>query len=142
MKVLAIETTGEEKSIALAGNGILLAETSFRGDIFSEFWPRLEGFLKENRVKIKEIDCFAVNTGPGSWTGLRFGLAVVKGWAAATGKKVFGLPAENLSDLVLSGHTLAAALACRCKDSNDGVNSEDLKPVYGRLLKFRKIGEK
>ena len=138
MRVLAIDTTGEEKSVALACAGQLLAEVSFRGDLFLEFWPHLENFLSANRIKIKEIDCFAVNTGPGSWTGLRFGIAVVKGLAAATGRKVFGLPAAELSNLALPEKTLAAVLACRC---NGGVNPEDLKLVYGRLLKFRKIGE-
>ena len=137
MRVLAIETTGEEKSFALACDGKLLVEVSFRGDLFSEFWPRLESFLSANRIKIKEIDCFAVNTGPGSWTGLRFGSAVVKGLAAATGRKVFGLPAAELSVLALPEKTPAAILACRC---NGGVNPEDLRLVYGRLLKFRKIG--
>ena len=138
MKTLAIETTGEEKSVALACDGQLLAEVSFRGDLFSEFWPHLENFLSANRVKIKEIDCFAVNTGPGSWTGLRFGITVVKGWAAATGRKVFGLPAAELFALALPEHTPAATLACLC---NSGVNPEDLNLVYGRLLKFRKLGE-
>ena len=138
MRVLAIDTTGEEKSVALARDGELLAEISFCGDLFLEFWPHLESFLNTNRLKIKEIDCFAVNTGPGSWTGLRFGIAVVKGWAAATGRKVFGLPAAELSVLVLPEHTPAATLACQC---NGGVNPEDLKLVYGRLLKFRKLKE-
>ena len=138
MRVLAIDTTGEEKSIALACDGQLLAEVSFRGDLFLEFWPHLENFLSANRVKIKEMDCFAVNTGPGSWTGLRFGSAVVKGWAAATGRKVFGLPAAEVSVLALPKHTSAATLACRC---SGGVDPENLSLVYGSLPKFRKIGE-
>ena len=138
MRVLAIDTTGEEKSVALVCDGQLIAEVSFRGDLFLKFWPHLENFLSANRIKIKEIDCFAVNTGPGSWTGLRFGSAVVKGWAAATGRKVFGLPAAELSALALPEHTLAAALACQC---NGGVNPEDLKLVYGRLPTFRKLKE-
>jgi len=138
MRVLAIDTTGEEKSVALSCDGQLLAEVSFRGDLFLEFWPRLKDFLSANRIKIKEIDCFAVNTGPGSWTGLRFGSAVVKGWAAATGRKVFGLSAAELSARALPEKTLAATLACRC---DGGVNPEDLNLIYGRLPKFRKLKE-
>lgn len=138
MKTLAIDTTGEDKSVALACDGKLLAEVSFRGDLFLEFWPHLEDFLSANQVKIKEIDCFAVNTGPGSWTGLRFGSAVVKGWAVATGRNVFGLPAAELSARLLPEHTPAATLACCC---DGGANPGDLKLVYGRLLKFRKLGE-
>ena len=160
MRVLAIATTGEEKSVALACDGQLLAEVSFRGDLFLEFWPHLKDFLSANRIKIKEIDCFAVNTGPGSWTGLRFGSAVVKGLAAATGRKIFGLPAAELSVLALPEHTLAATLAClpkpwrrqacQCNGGVNpvqapfafyGVNPEDLKLVYGRLPKFRKLKE-
>jgi len=138
VRVLAIDTTKEEKSVALACDGRLLAEFSFSGDLFQEFWPRLEGFLKVNRIKIKEVDCFAVNAGPGSWTGLRFGIAVVKGWAAAAGRNVFGLPAGELSRLAADGKTPAGTLACRC---SGGVEPEDLNLVYGSLPKFRKLRE-
>lgn len=138
MRTLAIETTGEEKSIALGSDGVLVAETSFGGDLLTEFWKRLDGFLEENNVKIKDIDCFAVNAGPGSWTGLRFGVSVVKGWAAATGKKVLAMTAAEIQASALPSHTPAATLACRCQS---GVNPEELVPVYGHLPKFRKLND-
>ena len=147
MKVLAIETTGEEKSIALTCEGVLQAEVSFRADLLTEFWKVMADFLKKNRLKIKEIDIFAVSQGPGSWTGLRFGLAVAKGWAAATGKKVFAMPAAEIQRVAKGTvpmgkgdcpHSLAAALAC-C--TAGGADPEEIEPLYGHLPKFRKIRE-
>ncbi|PIP16489.1 MAG: tRNA (adenosine(37)-N6)-threonylcarbamoyltransferase complex dimerization subunit type 1 TsaB, partial [bacterium (Candidatus Ratteibacteria) CG23_combo_of_CG06-09_8_20_14_all_48_7] len=69
MRVLAIETTGEVKSIALAEDRTLIGEISFSGNLLTEFWPRLDAFLRENRKAIKDIDLFAACNGPGSWTG-------------------------------------------------------------------------
>ena len=136
MKALAVETTGELKSLACAEDGRLLAEDSFAADLLTEFWPRLDGFLKRNGFRFRDFDVFAVCRGPGSWTGLRFGLAVAKGLACGTGRKVFALSAGELAAAVLPGHTPAAALACRC---GQGEPPEDIKVEYGSLPKFRKI---
>ena len=135
MKVLAIETADATKSIALAKDGVLLDEESFAGDLNVQFWPRVSGLLKKNKVKISDIDVFAANSGPGSWTGLRFGLAVVKGWAVATGKKIFVMPAAELKLNLLAGHTAAAVLAGRC---DRGEEPDKIKVLYGRLPEFKK----
>lgn len=52
----------------------------------------IDGLLKSARLTMAEMDGFAVTTGPGSFTGLRIGLATVKGLAYATGKPVAGVP--------------------------------------------------
>lgn len=48
--------------------------------------------LKQSSVTVNDLDAFAVTTGPGSFTGLRIGLATAKGLAMAAGKALVGVP--------------------------------------------------
>lgn len=43
----------------------------------------IDGFLNEAKVNIKDVDVIAVNLGPGSFTGIRVGVALAKGFACA-----------------------------------------------------------
>lgn len=49
--------------------------------------------LREAGASLEQFDLFAVTTGPGSFTGLRVGLAAVKGWAEVCGKAIVGVSA-------------------------------------------------
>jgi len=51
-------------------------------------WYELEFLLNEAGVELKDIDLFSACTGPGGFTGLRVGLAAIKGFARAGDKKV------------------------------------------------------
>ena len=53
----------------------------------------LAALLGRESVALREIDCFAVATGPGSFTGLRVGIATMQGLAMATGKPLIGVSA-------------------------------------------------
>jgi tRNA threonylcarbamoyladenosine biosynthesis protein TsaB len=57
--------------------------------------------LARNRVSLRDIDCFAAASGPGSFTGVRVGLACVKGLAEALGKPAAGV--SNLKALASLG---------------------------------------
>jgi tRNA threonylcarbamoyladenosine biosynthesis protein TsaB len=54
--------------------------------------PTIDDVLAAADVGLEAVDLFAISVGPGSFTGLRIGLAVVKGLALATGKPVVGVP--------------------------------------------------
>lgn len=96
--VLAVDTTHEYGSLALGGAEIALhAPTGFAHVIY----PRLRRLLDENGVGLADIDCFAAASGPGSFTGLRVGLACIKGLAEATGKPAVAV--SNLEALARSG---------------------------------------
>ena len=94
--MLAIDTTHQFGSIALARGDTILEEVPL--DEPSGFahvlYGHLEQLLERHDVRPAEIDCFAAASGPGSFTGVRVGLAAVKGLAEALGK-----PAVAVSNL-------------------------------------------
>ncbi len=102
MKTLGIETTTRINSLALLENEKILDETSFQPeDASKEIFIHLDNFLKRNKISLPEIDLFVTSLGPGSWTGIRLGITLVKGFATALRKKVIG---------VYSSDTLAEAV--------------------------------
>ena len=93
MIVLGIHTAGPCCDLALLKDGNALAdaqEAMSRGQD-----ARLPGLLSEllaeNSVALNEIDRFAVVTGPGSFTGIRVGVAFARGLALATGSPCIGV---------------------------------------------------
>lgn len=90
MKILAVETSGKTFSIALNEDGKTLASFYYDcGHIHSEMLvPAIERILKDTGFEYKDIDKFAVSTGPGSFTGIRVGMTAVKTFAQSLGKPV------------------------------------------------------
>ena len=54
--------------------------------------PTIDKLLKGNKLSIKDVDAIAISKGPGSFTGLRIGVATCKGISLALGIKVIGVP--------------------------------------------------
>lgn len=94
MNLLAIDTSTDYLSLAIAGNGKLLAEFHKKADRRHSILlvPMIDKLLKKAGLKIKEIGCFAISVGPGSFTGLRIGVTVVKGLAYSLKKKIVAVP--------------------------------------------------
>lgn len=92
MKLLAIDTSTTASSAAVLVDGNLAAEFLVNsGNISSSGILRCVDLAMECAgLPIDEVDVFGVSLGPGSFTGLRVGLATVKGLALATGKPVVG----------------------------------------------------
>jgi len=80
---LAIDTATKVCSVALCRDGELLAEYNIHmGMTHSEgLLPQLEQLLKRTNTKKQDIDLIAVSMGPGSFTGLRIGLATAEAMA-------------------------------------------------------------
>ena len=88
MKILAIETSAKAVSAAVAENGkILCAGYQDTGLTHSRtLMPIVEGILKNTDLAITEIDAIAAAVGPGSFTGIRIGVAAAKGLAFGADK--------------------------------------------------------
>jgi tRNA threonylcarbamoyladenosine biosynthesis protein TsaB len=84
MLIVSVDTSGRKGSIALChGDGSsfeVLQLTSLEGGTYSaQLMPRIAEALQQNHLTKTEVDGFVVVSGPGSFTGLRVGLATVKG---------------------------------------------------------------
>ena len=93
MKVLGIETSGERGGIALREDGRARGTRLFgKGMIHGrEIAPSIRALLEELGVALGAVDLIACDIGPGSYTGLRVGLAAAKGLALALGKPLVGV---------------------------------------------------
>ena len=99
--ILAVDTTHEYGSLALMRGAETLEERELHAPAgFAHvLYPHLADLLARNGVPAAQVDCFAAASGPGSFTGVRIGLACVKGLAEALAR-----PAVAVSNL--------QALAC------------------------------
>lgn len=91
--LLALDTSTSWASIALFDGRDVTAELTWRaqrrhGD---ELFPMLERLLSLGRVSLADIDRIAVATGPGSFTGIRIGIATARGLARGTNAAVAGV---------------------------------------------------
>src|SRR6185295_3087150 len=96
MKVLALDSTTRAGSVALVVDGEVVA------------------LARAHDLKLPDIDLFAVASGPGSFTGLRIGIATIQGLALVTGRPVVAVPAldalAHVASLELDAGRLIASL--------------------------------
>lgn len=92
MLILSIETSTTACSAALADEKKILGEFFLDTDrtLSGRILTGIDRMMKEAGCKIDDLDGIAVSLGPGSFTGLRVGVATAKGLAIASGKPVFG----------------------------------------------------
>jgi tRNA threonylcarbamoyladenosine biosynthesis protein TsaB len=90
MLVLGVDTSLPLLSVALVGDGALIGAVALEGkDSRNEkLLPAIDWLLAESGVDRHDIDLLAVTRGPGSFTGVRIGLATVQGIALALDKPV------------------------------------------------------
>lgn len=94
MYLLGIDTATNSGGAALSRNhevvGSVMLKTPLR---YSEqILYCIDFLLRQFELDLRQIDCFAVATGPGSFTGLRIGLATVKAFCQGLDKPVVGVP--------------------------------------------------
>ncbi len=89
LKVLAIDTSSFPASAAIAEDGVMLGEYVIRNKRkhSQNIMVMVERLFDDLELDISDIDVFAATVGPGSFTGLRIGIATVRAFAQACGKK-------------------------------------------------------
>ena len=101
--LLAIDTTSEFGSLALADGDRVLEEVALHSpDGFAHvMFPEIEALLARHKLRLTDMGGFAAAAGPGSFTGVRVGLAAAKGLAEATGRRVIAV--SNLQAIASFG---------------------------------------
>ena len=129
MKILAIDSSAITASVALTENGKILGEYFLNtGLTHSEtLMPMIASVFHCAKVSPREVDLFAVSSGPGSFTGIRIGIASVKGLSMP-----FGTPCAGVSTLEAIAWNLAHldVLVCAVMDARCG-------QVYNALFRAK-----
>jgi len=129
MYILGFESTAKSASVALLHDGKLVAE-AFQNNALTHsktLLPMAEDMLKNCGLSFDELDVFAVSQGPGSFTGIRIGVACVKGLCWALSKPSVGV--STLEAMACASHAPEGAVICCAMDARRN-------EVYNALFKF------
>ena len=116
MLILAFESTAKAASAALVRDGRLLSQYSQCSGLTHSrtLLPMGEDMLKNAELSLRDVDLLAVAHGPGSFTGVRIGVSMVKGLAWASDKPCVGVSTLE----AMAWHGLAAGgLVCPVMDA-------------------------
>lgn len=116
MKILAVDTSTSFASIAVAVGEQFAAGSLINTNrtLSARLVLEIERLLAASDLEIADIDIFASSTGPGSFTGVRGGIATIQGLALATGKPCAGF--SSLAMLAMN-FPLSAQLVCPMLDA-------------------------
>lgn len=94
MRILAADTSTSIITVAVFEDDVILAESTVEcGRAHSErLLATVDWVIREASVTLRDVDLLAISIGPGSFTGVRIGIATWKGLALGTGKPLAGVP--------------------------------------------------
>lgn len=93
MKILAVDSSAKTASVAVTDGETLISECFVNAGLTHSrtLMPMVDNALSQADMKIDDIDAFCVNAGPGSFTGIRIGVAAIKGLALCKDKPCAGV---------------------------------------------------
>ncbi len=133
MRILAFESSAKAASVALMQDGVLLAE-SFQNNgktHSATLMPMAQRVLMDCGLTAAELDAVAVAKGPGSFTGVRIGVAAAKGLAWGAEKPVCGVSTLEAMATQLS---MQAGIICPVMDARRGQVYNALFQSDGKTL--------
>jgi tRNA threonylcarbamoyladenosine biosynthesis protein TsaB len=128
MKILAADTSTSINTVALCEDGRILAETVVDcGRAHAErLLSTVDWILAEAGLRLHDVDMLAISSGPGSFTGLRVGVATWKGLALGAGLPLTGVPTLDALSRVYPMHE---GTLCPLLDAKMG-------EVFGAVYRF------
>ncbi len=129
MRILAVDCADKSASCAVIADGKIVASSFISAGLTHSrtLMPMINAMLCDSEQKLCDIDCFAVTVGPGSFTGLRIGIAAVKGMAYGTNKPCVGV-STLLCAALGAAHfegIICAAMDARCNQVYNAIFRSD-----------------
>ncbi len=131
MLILGLESSAKAASAALCRDGELIAQYSQCSGLTHSrtLLPMVEDLLRNTETRLDDVDAVAVACGPGSFTGIRIGVAAVKGLCWAAEKPAIGV--STLAAMAWNGVAAGeGSLICCCMDARR-------QQVYNALFEIR-----
>lgn len=130
MRILAVDCATKAGGAAVLEDGRLLGCYTINSALTHSqtLLPMIDNLLKTLTLTVKDMDYIAVTVGPGSFTGIRIGVATVKG--LSMGSLVPCIPVSSLEALAYNVSFTDRVIAC-CLDARR-------EQVYNALFKFEK----
>lgn len=131
MLILGLESSAKAASAALCRDGELIAQYSQCSGLTHSrtLLPMVEDLLRNTETRLDDVDAVAVARGPGSFTGIRIGVAAVKGLCWASEKPAIGV--STLAAMAWNGVAAGeGSLICCCMDARR-------QQVYNALFEIR-----
>ena len=131
MLILGLESSAKAASVALCRDGELIAQYSQCSGLTHSrtLLPMAEDLLRNTETRLDDVDAVAVACGPGSVTGIRIGVAAVKGLCWAAEKPAIGV--STLAAMAWNGVAAGeGSLICCCMDARR-------QQVYNALFEIR-----
>ncbi len=122
MKILAIGTSGKNCTVAISEDKQIIKELNINDGLThsQNLLPTISNLFKEASLDISDIDLYACSVGPGSFTGIRIGVATLKGICFGSSKKV--VPVPSLLALAYNEKDFEGDYIVSCIDAkNDNV---------------------
>ncbi len=132
MKILAFDTAMNACSVAITDGAVVLGhvhEKRRRGHA-ETLMPLIESLMREADIRYEMLDLIAVSIGPGTFTGLRIGLAAARGMALAARKPVVGITTLE---------ALAAAVPCEIVGNQPVIVASDARRGELYLQVFERL---
>jgi tRNA threonylcarbamoyladenosine biosynthesis protein TsaB len=91
MKILAVEFSTDQRSVAVAADGRILASAQEVATRATHAFALIEQVLAAAKLEREQIEGLAIGLGPGSYTGIRSAIALAQGWQLACPIKLLGI---------------------------------------------------
>ena len=149
MKILSIDTSGKSNSVSILDGQKVLGKIFLNCRLLHSqvIFKSLENLMSLTSKKFEDIDLFAVCNGPGSFTGIRIGLSLVKGISLVYNKPCIGV--SSLLSLAYSCELDESTVIYSCIEANkeeiyfnsyENINGDFWKPRFeDRFIRFEEL---
>ena len=145
MKILSVDSSSVTASVAITENGKVLAENFINNGLTHSqtLMPMVKKTINESGISVKDIDLFAITHGPGSFTGVRIGIASVKGMADALNKKCLPISTlEAIAEPLRNEDVIACAVMdARCNQVYTAIFNNGERLCDDKAVLIDELGE-